>query len=302
MLDIRHQYRGLQNKSNVITFVSGVLVLENLPKRFFLSILNVYFYAEIYLGLHFLILKNKGEVMKYTPQSAVFVGALAGAIPVLINLLTVDLNTILKDIDWITFGGYALRVAFLMFLGGFLVYVNSEVDKKKALQLGIMAPAIFIGYINGVALDDAKEQLNYAEKQLRHSKRNASIHEMPETFVFANQWFSLISSAHAEQTIPKGLHREPGVWNKIWYGLTGHMGNSWFIIVGSHIRESDAKNQASALREKGYSVKIFEPQNGSQYYGVMIGSYVTLQEAQAIRARAIKEGLPKDTYLWKYKL
>lgn len=109
MLDIRHQYRGLQNKRNVITFVSGVPALEDLPKRFFLSILNVYFYAEIYLGLHFLILKNKGEVMKYTPQSAVFVGALAGAIPVLINLLTVDLNTILKDIDWITFGGYALR-------------------------------------------------------------------------------------------------------------------------------------------------------------------------------------------------
>lgn len=241
--------------------------------------------------------------MKRLPHDAVFVGALAGAIPVLINLLTVDFYTVLKDMDWVTCLGYALRVSFLMFLGGFLVYVNSEVDKKKALQLGIMAPAIFIGYINGVALEDAKQQLDYAEKQLRYGKKNAVLDfKDEENFIIAQGGFSLIASAYAGQSVPKGLHRDPGIWGKILYGLTGHMKNSWFVIAGSHINANAANDQASYLKRKGYSVKIFEPQNGNSYYGVMIGSYITLQEAQAIKVQALKDGLPQDTYLWKYKL
>jgi hypothetical protein len=55
------------------------------------------------------------------------------------------------------------------------------------------------------------------------------------------------------------------------------------------------------LKGKGYEAIVYPPYRSNPYYGVMIGSWLTLKEANALKSQAIKDGLPKDTYLWKYR-
>ena len=78
-------------------------------------------------------------------RTAMITGALAGTLPILINLINADASTIFEKFDFIVFLGYCLKVILLMGLGAFLVRVNEETDIKKAFQLGIMAPAIVVG-------------------------------------------------------------------------------------------------------------------------------------------------------------
>ncbi|CAN2040447.1 SPOR domain-containing protein [Candidatus Magnetomoraceae bacterium gMMP-15] len=244
--------------------------------------------------------------MKRENIEAIIVGSFAGTIPVLLNLLNIEVTTILKEFDWLTFCGYAIRVILLMVLSGFLVYVNSEVDKRKALQIGIMAPAILIGYINGENLDDTKKQLNYAQEQIQqlsdYDKNDKNVKYYKEPSFRDRSVFSFIPSAYADNdSVLKGRHRDPGSWDRLWYGLTGKIKKGWFVISGSHKSKEAAQQQARKLEKMGYKAMVFPPFGSNQYYGVIIGSYINFDEAKTLRDQAIKDGLPKDTYLWKYK-
>jgi hypothetical protein len=86
-------------------------------------------------------------------KSAIFgLGALGGGLPILVSLLAVDLPTVFSDHS-LTAGnllGYAIRVGILVFLGGVVAMLNSDVKQPLSLvQLGIAAPALVSAYING---------------------------------------------------------------------------------------------------------------------------------------------------------
>ncbi|MBU0944404.1 MAG: hypothetical protein KJ804_11330 [Proteobacteria bacterium] len=143
-------------------------------------------------------------------RTAMFTGALAGTLPILISLMNADASTIFKQFDVIVFLGYCLKVILLMGLGAFLVRVNEETDLKKAFQLGIMAPAIVVGFLNANALSDMRKQLENAQQQLRLQQSAEKTN--PMGFLFGPQHntisLSIVSVAHAQSVHPKGLHRD----------------------------------------------------------------------------------------------
>ena len=79
------------------------------------------------------------------------------------------------------------------------------------------------------------------------------------------------------------------------------MNNRWFVIAGSHKSEQSALNQVQELKIKGYDAELYNPYSDSEYFGVVIGSYLSLDEAKKLKAKAVKDGLPKDIYLWKWR-
>lgn len=221
---------------------------------------------------------------------AILIGVASGILPLALNLLNIPPNNIFSNFDIATFLGNIVQVLILMFLGGFFVYIHKEKDLFKAFQLAIAAPAIVVGTINGQAL-------NTSETELRElSAPTAITSTLSEPGAFMDFF---ISSAHA--TTGHKYLKEASYIDRFWYGISGNLDSSWFVIAGSHITEEKANAQVQELQQKGYDAKVYDRFGGSKYYGVMIGSYLTIIEAKQLRAKAIEEGLPKDTYLWKWK-
>ncbi|MFQ5900160.1 MAG: SPOR domain-containing protein [Thermodesulfobacteriota bacterium] len=246
--------------------------------------------------------------MEQKKQEALLIGAIAGASPLIVNLVNVDAGLIFDSFEWKIFMGYLIKAIVLMFLGTFLVYVNSEIDKWKAFQIGIMAPAVIISAINANTLAGTQEALTVAQKQIQELTQSNTETDIQGSNSSTNNQvgfksFFIISQAYAQQetNLRKGLHREPGTFQQIWYGVTGNISNPWFVIVGSHETEKVAESQVKKLSELGYEARVYPPFRGSEYYGVVIGSYLKLYEAKRLKQQALKDGLPKDTYLWKYK-
>lgn len=234
-------------------------------------------------------------------QTPMITGALAGTLPILINLINADASTIFKTFDFIVFLGYCVKVILLMGLGAFLVRVNEETDIKKAFQLGIMAPALVIGLLNGNDLNDVRKQLQNAQQQLQYQQSPEKTNRMGYLFELQHNTISMsiVSVAHAQNAPPKGLHRDIGVLSKLWYGISGNLEDGWFVIAGSYRDNAEAEKQIRELRRQGWDARVGGKYIWDGYYAVLIGSYLTMKEAEAIRNYAVAQGLPKDTYIWK---
>jgi len=235
---------------------------------------------------------------------ACFIGAAAGITPLMVSLISVDAELILGAFVTRIFIGYLIKAIGLMALGAFVVFVNSESDYKKAFQLGIMAPALIVGSINASNFSDAKREILNLESELgdhpsAHSSSNFRSSNLPEN---SNPVFSLISNAYAETTNNlTGKHNAPSTVRLIWYGIAGKISNGWFVIVGSHARQSDADRQVQRLKNRGYDARVFPSLENNGSFSVAIGSYLTLKEARALRKKALDDGPLKDSYLWKWK-
>jgi hypothetical protein len=227
---------------------------------------------------------------------AVTIGAIAGATPTLVALVGVDPPALVIDLDnqktWHLFYGYALRCGVLMFLGAFLVYVNSETDKWKAFQMGILAPTIIIGI--GVAgnLRETSSALRLAQDVIQGIQSTQAQPTAPKTSVKVH-FALLLGSAYAQT---KGLHRNPEL---VKHGATGQP--TWFVVVGSHSTRELADAQAKELKDtRGYDARVFPPSSASRYFTVAVGSYLEYEEASRLRTQALADSLPKNTFLMKY--
>jgi len=226
-------------------------------------------------------------------RKAVIIGIMSGMLPLAINLLGMPPEKIFSNFDIARFSGGVIQVLLLMLLGGFIVFVNKEINLYKAFQLGVAAPAIIVGLMNGQAL----KQSEYETKQL------ASPYAIENTSTkSASLMSTFISTAYAdESSITNSYLRKTSTFKRFLYGLTGNLDASWFVIAGSHKTAKSANQQVKELKTKGYDAQVYKQFNGSQYFGVMIGTYLPLKEAKQLKAKAIKDNLSKDTYLWKWK-
>src|SRR5260221_8797309 len=98
-------------------------------------------------------------------KEQVIVGIAAGATPLLVNLINVDAGLIFAYWDWVVFSGYVMKGLVLMLLAGLVVYANGELQNWKAFQLGIMAPALVVGFLNGQKVDALAKDLAAAKTQ-----------------------------------------------------------------------------------------------------------------------------------------
>jgi hypothetical protein len=230
------------------------------------------------------------------------VGAMAGITPLLVSLISVDVELLMDGFVPAIVIGYLIKAIGLMALGAFVVFVNSECDYKKAFQLGLMAPALVVGTINANNFNEAKQEIINLESELGNSTADMIQPEIEATSFFRNIGFSLISSAYAggENTLI-GKHDRPTTANLIWYGISGKVSNAWFVIVNSYEEKTEAQRYAGRLKERGYNARVVPDQKSKDNYVVTIGSYLSLKEAKVLQKKAIHDGLSRHPYLWKWK-
>jgi hypothetical protein len=230
------------------------------------------------------------------------IGAMAGITPLLVSLISVDVELLADIFVPAIVIGYLIKAIGLMVLGAFVVFVNSESDYKKAFQLGLMAPALVVGTINANNFSEAKKEIIDLESELGN---RASVTITPEgetTSFFQRINFSLISSAYADSSNTLiGKHDNPTTANLLWYGMSGKVDNAWFVIVDSHADKLQARRRAEQMKGRGYNARVVPDKRRKGNYVVTIGSYLSLKEARILHKKAIHDGLSKHPYLWKWK-
>lgn len=222
-------------------------------------------------------------------KTRITLGALGGISPIIISLLVVDIVQLFNETGLMDGIGLAIRFLVLIFIGGLIGYLHTKEEEPfKLFQLGIAAPALLTTAING----------NSIANQTLLKEHSAE-----------NQYHFFIKSAYAADTNYKNLSdfKEPKVNNTQLF-LRGLIGtklfsddDDYYVIIGSHKNIKQAKQQVEKIKKKHYKAKIYSPTNGSKYFSVVIGANLDLKEAEKLQARAIRNGLPRDTYLWKRK-
>jgi len=89
----------------------------------------------------------------------------------------------------------------------------------------------------------------------------------------------------------RGLHRQQ----------QKNIDRGWFVIVASHRFELDAEKHSQKFSSRGYLTRVFPPFGKNQYFGVMLASFVSKDEAEQILNFAVERGFPKDSFLWQLR-
>lgn len=212
------------------------------------------------------------------------IAGLGGIAPVLLSLVVIDLQTLLLDLTLLAVLSYLIKVLALFAIGGLVGWLNkTESDAVKLFQLGIAAPALITAAING-------GRITLPEKATEPSVSSS---------------ISIVSQTYAQPTLAQEVKQfslpQETPRQQIYRGLFGATPkNVWFVISSSHPTQEAAEKQAADCRKKGFSADIYAPYGSNPNYAVVIGSQITLSEARQLRLKAIKSGLPQDTYLWTF--
>lgn len=219
-------------------------------------------------------------------RQRIFLGSIGGITPYLVTLLSIDFKSAVgsyETLDWI---GLAVRCLVLMFLGSLVAFLHkSEKEQFKVFQLGLAAPALLATFING----------NLGN----HQTLPSPIEDDRTAYI------SLFSRANAAEYINTSMLREPNVSASSRF-LRGVFGTklstsgdeTYFVIVGFHNSKEKALEQVDLLATKRYKAVVYNPDTNSNFYAVVIASYVTREEANTVKEQAIQNGLsPNDIYI-----
>ena len=91
-----------------------------------------------------------------TPKKRFLFGGVGALLPVIVSILTLDINAYLLNPDALAVAlpGIIIRYTLLFFLGGFITYLHNDEDKPfKLVELGIAAPALISSLVAGHAVN-----------------------------------------------------------------------------------------------------------------------------------------------------
>src|SRR5262245_53573172 len=95
-----------------------------------------------------------------SPSRKVLIGGFGALTPIVLNLLIVDLETVWLKVTVFAALGYFIRVVTLFYLGGMFAWLHKREDNPvKLFELGIVAPALVTGVLNGAAAKPARTAL-----------------------------------------------------------------------------------------------------------------------------------------------
>lgn len=220
----------------------------------------------------------------------VMVGGLGALMPIVVNLLVVDLHVLFLDLTLVAFLAYLVRVIILFCLGGIVAFLHTDENSPlKLFQLGLAAPALITGLLNGAQIEVPKAPLP------AHAEPSASTYFVPLVYAQTTRGTEVKTFSLPKETLGEQVQR----------GLIGSVPTRvWFVIAGSYSSQENAERSAKQIERefgpKGFKPVVYAPYGGNPYWAVVIGSNLTSQEAQQLRQRAITAGLPKDTYLWTF--
>lgn len=207
---------------------------------------------------------------------------IAGALaPIVISAANLDVHSTFVAMNVATIAGYVFRIVCLLLLGAMsaLLY-RDENSRLKLFHLGIAAPALFASLVHG----------------------GTGVATVMPPF---------ISSAYAQSM---SVHQLP-VPSPGGEFLRGLFGGSppgqYYVIVASAPDEKSAIAIADKLNAvwtrttsddppwQKYRATAYAPYKTSNFWTIALGTELSQQEAETLKAKAVKSGLPKDTFIWK---
>lgn len=236
----------------------------------------------------------------------IMIGGIGALTPTIVNLLVVDVKSIMLDVTILVVAFYLLKVIAYFFVGGFVAYLHTdEQNRVKLFELGIMAPAMIMLLVNG-----AQREVQEAAAITKESPAVASV----------VIWSPPV--AHAEDTLFVPLTPAPqdsatrdsvlnvvevfalpkeSTWEEIKRGLLGSTTNRiYFVVVAKDTSLASAKELARVIMNdgEGYRAQVYAPYGSDLFYSVVVGEHLTYKEAMGLRRSALRAGLPKSTSLW----
>lgn len=245
--------------------------------------------------------------MNLEAMNKMAIGCLGAMTPILINLLVVDLQTTLSNVTAIEALFYSIRVVLLCVAACIVIFLNSDEKRPvKLFQLGVAAPALLTGMINGTAINKQIPQ-QPPSAQFEPARRPGSGLEMERRF--ALEMPSIIGSARAQgAALPANVldctkPPDPSVSQQILKGLVGIVpDNQWFVVVGSNPTAESALADVNTLNQRyagRFRAKVCAPAAApDNRYRVVIGEYMTYADATKLKLQAITAGLPGETWVW----
>lgn len=224
-----------------------------------------------------------------TSRHRIVIGGLGALTPILLNFLVVDVNSVFASITAIALLGYGIRVVGFFSVGGLVAYMHKdEKNLLKLFELGIIAPALLTGVMNGTKIKD--------------SNLTAS---MPPTAATASVTDFFIPTAYAQGTKadPK-TYKAPteSIGSQFWRGLSGSKSeNVWHVVAGTYDKNESELKEARELARKinstGFKAEVYQ---NDKYYAVVIGANLTPAEAKALKQKASEAKIPTkgDMYLY----
>jgi uncharacterized membrane protein YuzA (DUF378 family) len=218
------------------------------------------------------------------------IGCLGALTPILINVLVVDLQTTLSNVTVISALAYLVRVIGLCAAACIVVYLNGDESRPiKLFQLGIMAPALLTGMLNGVAAAN-----NQAAS--------------PGTATHSLIMPSFVGSAYAQAvTLPAGVtdcsKPDLTVGQQVLRGFAGIVpANEWFVVVGSSPTAESALADVAAVNSRfagRFHASVCAPLGGSDNrYRVVIGKHLTYAAASKLKEEAAAAGFAGEPWVW----
>jgi serine/threonine protein kinase len=103
-----------------------------------------------------------------------------------------------------------------------------------------------------------------------------------------------VASAQSRVASPTGATARPAPPNAM---------SDWRVVIYTYAREADARQRAHIINSKqpGLQAEVFSPSGGDSPYLVAIGGWMDRESANRLRQRAIKSGLPRDTYTQNFR-
>uniref|UniRef100_A0A372IRG1 SPOR domain-containing protein n=2 Tax=Paracidobacterium acidisoli TaxID=2303751 RepID=A0A372IRG1_9BACT len=78
---------------------------------------------------------------------------------------------------------------------------------------------------------------------------------------------------------------------------------NWRVVVWTYGLRSEAEQKVSALAQKypQFTAEVFSP-NGGKPYLVTLGGWMSREQSMQLRAKAVRAGLPRDSYARNYRV
>lgn len=214
-----------------------------------------------------------------TARDRIAIGGLGGVAPVLVNLIVVDMVSSLAGFTLIVGLAYAVRVLAMVGAGAIAGWLHEdEVKPTKVFQLGMVAPALLTGMMNGAAL-----RMDAVKHEAAHTQTSWSF------FVPLHAQVAAAAFQLPQETVGQQVMR--GV-----FGITSEV-KDWVLQVEAVRTEQEARLVYGVLTRSFPSLRfvIFRPSAGIDAWLVTVGEQMTQQEAAAA-----KEALKPESGLVVY--
>ncbi len=257
--------------------------------------------------------KEKTPLKNLSTRQKMILGALGALTPSLINLYAVDLVTLFKDTETLTWpyiAGYSVRVLILILYGSLIAFFHKEENSPvKLFQLGAAAPAL-ITIMLGMGKADAKPNLDFTKQPPAKPMVAASIFSPLNAKKVAGKsdvnWRDIQGSNDVEVE-EEGEEKVVNIKAKefappqaslllqFWKGFIGRKieQNVYAVTLQNDIDWIAAEQAYFDFLElhPDFEVEVFESYKENGEYVVVLGTNLSERAAQQLKLEAEMQGI-----------